>query len=82
MKIWYLDFPLSLYEESREEIKKIAKNEGFRIIDSRFGSNTIDVPKLTFKNDLQKKQKAFSDFIDDICDADKPIKQRGRPKKQ
>jgi hypothetical protein len=47
MKTWYLKFPTSLYKESTEEILKIASDNGFRIIDAKYGSNDEEVPKLT-----------------------------------
>jgi hypothetical protein len=67
MKIWYLDHPLSLYVESKEEIKEIARKNGFRIIHSRYGSNNEVVPKLTLVDATKKrgrKKKEVDEFAD------------------
>jgi len=60
MKIWYLKHPLSLYVESREEIKKLARDNGFRIIDAKFGSNDEATPKLK----KRRKKKVVDEFAD------------------
>lgn len=69
MKIWYLKHPLSLYVESKDQIKKIARDNGFRIIDSAFGSNDLNVPKLTLVN--EEKEEIV-----------KEVKKRGRKPKE
>jgi len=60
MKTWYLKHPLTLYVETKEEIKKLARDNGFRIIDAKFGSNDEDTPKLK----KRRKKKVASEFDD------------------
>ena len=55
MKTWYLKHPISLYKETKEEIRELAKANGLRIIDAKFGSNDEKTPKLTLVNEPKKK---------------------------
>jgi glycine cleavage system H lipoate-binding protein len=74
MKIWYLKHPLTLYKESKEEIKKLAKDNGFKIIDSVFGSNDLDVPNLTLVSEINEEIKEIPEVIE--------LKKRGRKPKE
>lgn len=74
MKIWYLKHPLTLYKESKEDIKKLAKDNGFKIVDSVFGSNDSIVPSLTLVEKIVEEIKEYIEIVE--------VKKRGRKPKE
>ena len=74
MKIWYLKHPISLYKESQKEIRELAKENGLRIIDAKFGSNDEKVPELTLVDEpkaepkKRKPRKPKAVIVEDITE--------------
>lgn len=85
-EIWYVDFPTHQYNE---DVKKLAKENGLRIINSRYkGDNEgcENSPKLTKKNELltvkesEKAEPEKAEQKETVEQVAKIKKPRGRPK--
>lgn len=81
-QIWYLKFPLSLYKETKEEIKAIALKNNLKIVSDYYGSNDLVVPKLTLVNEETEniKQEILEIQTEQLENIEAPKKRGRKPK--
>ena len=82
-QIWYLKFPLSLYKETKEEIKEIARKNNLKIVSDYYGSNDLVAPKLTLIN--QQEETIEAEILQTEIEQEETIeapKKRGRKPKE